>query len=184
MKRRSFLQAAFGASTFLILPPDCAAGSTADKGIFVPAQTDRNNEPMLLAGRQPTACKVSTADTNGGAYIFEHFNMRKGGPGRHLHYEQDEWFYAVRGEFIIEVGDERFRLNPGDSVFAPRMVPHVWAHVSDEPGNLLALVQPAGKFEEFFKELAKLSGPPTGENGERVTALAGIKQLGPPLKIN
>jgi hypothetical protein len=39
-----------------------------------------------------------------GRYIFEHTNMGKGGPPRHLHYEQDEWFFAIKGDFAMEVG--------------------------------------------------------------------------------
>jgi quercetin dioxygenase-like cupin family protein len=48
---------------------------------------------------------------------------KKGGPPRHLHHEQDEWFYAVKGEFVVEIGSQRFRLAPGDSILAPREVP-------------------------------------------------------------
>ena len=36
--------------------------------------------------------------------MLENTFHAKGGPARHLHYDQDEWFYAVEGEFIIEVG--------------------------------------------------------------------------------
>jgi mannose-6-phosphate isomerase-like protein (cupin superfamily) len=32
---------------------------------------------------------------------------------------------VIQGEFAIEVGDEKFRVKPGDSLFAPRKVPHV-----------------------------------------------------------
>jgi len=58
-------------------------------------------------------------------FILENTFHEKGGPARHLHYEQDEWFYVVESEFIFEIGQEKFRLNPGDSLFAPPRVPHV-----------------------------------------------------------
>ena len=60
--------------------------------------------------------------------ILENTFRAKGGPAKHLHYDQDEWFYIVQGEFLFEVGEESFRLGPGDSLLAPRKVPHVWAY--------------------------------------------------------
>src|SRR5512145_3330844 len=80
--------------------------------------------------------KVSSPDPHG-LFILENTFHQKGGPARHLHYHQDEWFYAVEGEFIIEVGSERFTLNPGDSLLAPRQVPHVWAYTGDTQGRML-----------------------------------------------
>ncbi len=44
--------------------------------------------------------------------ILENTFHAKGGPARHLHYDQDEWFYAIEGEFIFEVGEEKIRLGP------------------------------------------------------------------------
>ena len=52
--------------------------------------------------------KVSTLDTDGGLSVAEITSLRKGGPARHLHHGQDEWFYIVEGEHVIEVGDERY----------------------------------------------------------------------------
>src|SRR4051812_22152874 len=56
---------------------------------------------------------------DGSLFILENTFRARGGPPRHLHFEQDEWFYAVEGEFIIEIGQARFTLRPGDSVLAP-----------------------------------------------------------------
>jgi mannose-6-phosphate isomerase-like protein (cupin superfamily) len=64
-----------------------------------------------------------------------------------LHHEQDEWFYVVEGAYMIEVGEERYELGPGDSVFAPRKVVHVWAYVGQEKGRLIVALQPAGEIE-------------------------------------
>ena len=30
--------------------------------------------------------------------------MGKGGPPRHVHFEQDEWFYVIKGDYVFEVG--------------------------------------------------------------------------------
>jgi len=126
---------------------------------------------------------VSAKDTGGGLYVFEHTDMGKGGPPRHLHHEQDEWFYAIHGEFAFEVGEEKFRLRPGESLFAPRKVPHVWAQISDEPGTLLLALSPAGTFETFIRNAAKYAKPPTPEEAEKMFAAHGMKIVGPPLQV-
>ena len=124
--------------------------------------------------------KVSSQGSDG-LFVLENTFHQKGGPARHLHYEQDEWFYAVEGEFIIEVGEERFTLNPGDSILAPRKVPHVWAYVGDTKGRILIAFMPAGKMEAFFREVTKANAmPPLNPELWRDH---GMELLGPPLSI-
>jgi mannose-6-phosphate isomerase-like protein (cupin superfamily) len=80
------------------------------KGILVPAGKDRFSErERMIWGLIPLATKLSAKDTGGALFVFEHRNMGKGGPPRHVHHDQDEWFYVVKGEFAVEVGDEKFR---------------------------------------------------------------------------
>ena len=124
-------------------------------GFSVAAGDDRFGEHIKLGGPEgePIDCKVSGQDTDGAMCVFE-FNCNSGGP-RHLHYDQDEWIYVINGEFEFGVGDKRFRVGAGESVFIPRKVPHVWGCVSGNPGKIINVYQPAGKMEEFFRELGK-----------------------------
>lgn len=154
------------------------------EGVYVPAGGDRFRERREVFATRTIDYKVSTLDTNGGLFISELIDDHKGGPARHLHYEQDEWFYVIEGEYIIEVGDERFRLGPGDSVLAPRMVPHVWAHVGEGTGKMIAAVQPAGKLEAFFAELAKVKGAPSREEMQKLFRAHGMDFAGPALEID
>ena len=129
-------------------------------GFSVAAGKDRFGAPIKLGGRagEPMDCKVSAQDTDGALCVFE-FNCKSGGP-RHLHHEQDEWIYVTEGQFEFELGDKRFRIGAGESVFIPRKVPHVWACVGRKPGKILNVYQPAGKMEHFFRELGKYDGKP------------------------
>ena len=115
----------------------------------VAAGEDRFGEHRGL-GISTIAFKVVPEDSSG-LFILENTFHAKGGPARHLHYDQDEWFYALEGEFIVEVGTERFRLQPGDSLLAPRQVPHVWAYVGDTRGRILITFLPAGNMEASFE---------------------------------
>ncbi len=154
------------------------------QGLYVPGGEHRFEGEPKIWGDIPLQIKVSTDDTDGDLFVFEHADMGKGGPPRHFHYEQDEWFYAIKGEFAFEVGDERFTLRPGDSLFAPRMAPHVWAYVGDEPGTLLLGVQPAGSLEAFFRHSCEMTRLPTPEEADRMFAAHGMKVVGPPLEVD
>lgn len=159
------------------------SGAGAGRARYVPNGRNAFEEQLMIWGVIPLQIKVPSKDTAGALFVFEHADMGRGGPPRHFHYEQDEWFYATKGEFAFEVGDEKFTLRPGDSLFAPRMVPHVWAYVGDEPGTLLLAVQPAGSLEAFFMENCAMDRLPTPEEADRSFAAHGMKVVGPPLDV-
>ena len=155
-------------------------------GFSVAAGKDRFDEHIELGG-EPNDCKVSAQDTNGAMCVFE-FTGQIGRDGpRHLHHDQDEWIYVIDGEFQFEVGDKRFRVGAGESVFIPRKAPHVWACVSGKPGKIINVYQPAGKVEEFFRELGKYNGKPyvhevlSIDEFRRLFHDYGMDLLGPPL---
>ncbi|HUS08926.1 MAG TPA: MerR family transcriptional regulator [Pyrinomonadaceae bacterium] len=124
-------------------------------GFSVAAGKDRFNEQIKLGGPggEPNNCKVSGKDTEGAMCVVE-FTGVSGGPP-HLHHDQDEWIYVVEGDFEFHVGNKRFHLSAGESVFMPRKVAHMWGCVSGRPGKIINVYQPAGKIEEFFRELGK-----------------------------
>ena len=155
----------------------------AREPVFVANGRNRFAEKLVIWGAIPLEIKVASRDTGGAFFVFEHAGMGRGGPPRHFHYEQDEWFYAVKGEFAFEVGEARFTLRPGDSLFAPRLLPHAWAHVGEGPGTLLLAVQPAGTLEEFFLEGCRMTRLPTLEEADRLFAAHGMKVVGPPLPV-
>lgn len=151
-------------------------------GLHVPAGADRFDRSLRIWGLIPYQVKVSSTDTDGGLFVFEHVRMGRGGPPRHLHHAQDEWFYVTAGSFVFEVGDDRFTLGPGDSLFGPRGVPHVWACAGDE-GTIVLGVQPAGTLEAFFAEACASATLPTPEEAARQFAAHGMEVVGPPLDL-
>ena len=131
-------------------------------------------------GISTIAFKV-TGPNPDGLFVLENTFLAKGGPARHLHYEQEEWFYILEGDFQFEVGTQQFHLSPGDSLLAPRRVPHVWAFVGKERGRILVAFTPAGKMEAFFREVTRANAMPP-QNPELWRA-HGMELLGPPLSV-
>ena len=159
-------------------------GSKIRAAHYVPAGQDRfRGQREIPLTRTLIDIKVSTLDTDGALSVAEITSLYRGGPARHLHHEQDEWFYVLEGEYVIEVGEERYEPGPGDSVFAPRKVAHVWAHIGKGTGRLIAALQPAGGIEAFFEDVAKLGTSPEREELQRAFTSHSMELAGPPLSI-
>ena len=174
MHRRSFLSltAATTAATLLGQSPEPTPIPP------VPAGHDRTGDVHAMP-YSSLAFKVLTSDSHGDLFMMEHHMNRPGGPPLHMHPHQDETFYVLEGQFVAEVDGKRSTLNPGDTVCAPRNVPHVWASVKDS-GKLIIAFTPAGKMETFFNKV-------TAKNALLQDAALfrdhDMVLLGPPLKV-
>jgi len=122
-----------------------------------------------LGGISGTAIcvKFSGADTGDQLAVLELPTVSGWGPPLHVHRVENEWFYVLEGEHEFQVASERFRVAPGDSVFAPRLIPHSWRNVSARPGKMLCIATPAGRIEEFFAELSVLTSRDPSNVGAR-----------------
>ena len=157
MKRNSFIKLFLAAGTFVAAPFSVEAKTKRriGKGFKVDAGKDRFDKSISLFEGDTFSTKVSTKDTDGDIYMFESTRIKKGGPALHFHYNQDEWWYVLSGEFLIKIGDETYTAKAGDSVFGPRMIPHAFAKINEGEGRLLMFFQPAGKMEEWFQLVSK-----------------------------
>ena len=72
----------------------------------------------------------------------------------HIHTPQDEIFYVTEGAYKFQVGEDKYDLTTGDSIFLPRQVAHAWTQVS-EKGKMTVIMQPAGGFAAAAKPLTK-----------------------------
>ena len=181
MERRTFLSGAVAAFPLALLGQSVKT-STSVKAALVASGEDRLGENHTI-GVSSTAFKVLTDDSGGGLFVIEHPSRKKGGPPRHLHHNENEWFYVLEGEYIAEIGSERFHLKAGDSILGPREVPHAWAFVGDTPGKLLIAFAPAGKMESFFRDNAKRRKDGEYLNDAEVHRAYGLELLGPPLSV-
>lgn len=160
-------------------PTDADTAPGVPFAVRVAAGQDRFGEQRRLV-TNVIDFKVTPQDSTG-LLILELTSHAKGGPERHRHVEQDEWFHVLEGQLLIEVGSEQFRLTSGDAVLAPRRVPHVWANVGDGNLRLLIVLSPAGKMEAFFRDMATLTAPPPPD--PELWRRYDMEWVGPPLPI-
>jgi mannose-6-phosphate isomerase-like protein (cupin superfamily) len=72
---------------------------------------------------------------------------------RHTHTREDEAYYVLSGELEVVVGDEVFILTAGDSLMAPRDIPHRLRNSGKVENHYLIMFSPSG-FEGFLKATA------------------------------
>src|SRR5215510_13262224 len=91
---------------------------------------------------------LSGKDT-GGAYCLLEVSLAPGiGVSRHTHTREDETYYVTAGELEVTVGDEVFVLKAGDTLIAPRNIPHELRNSGTTTNHYLLVFSPAG-FENF-----------------------------------
>lgn len=126
--------------------------------------------------------KISGKDTDGDLAIFEQTGLSpKGGPPLHIHLHQDEMFYAMEGEYRFQVGEDKFVMKAGDTIFLPRNVPHAFVQLT-ERGKMMVIFQPAGKMEQFFRQTSIWTSTPTHPEILKLFEDCDMKVVGPPLK--
>nr|WKN39747.1 cupin domain-containing protein [Tunicatimonas sp. TK19036] len=155
-----------------------------DKGFKIKAGEGRIHGHIKLKGVNANILdvKISGSDTDGELAIFEQTSLSPGkGTPLHVHPAQDEIFYVLEGAYYFQVGDEKYDLTVGDSIFLPRAVPHAWTQVS-EKGKMTVILQPAGKLENFFVTMAALDHEPSPDEIKKIFADNDMQVVGPPLK--
>jgi quercetin 2,3-dioxygenase len=181
MKRRNFITASAATLPLLALGHELPTPSTrTTKGFVVKANQSRFEEKTLINGSSPNNIKIASKDNDGALSVFEYIGNEKGGPPLHIHPHQDEIFFIVSGDYLFQVGSERYQLQTGDTIFLPRNVPHTFAQVS-ATGKMFFLFQPSGKMEDFFRAIGKLTTPPKPEIAAKIFEENAMKIVGPPL---
>lgn len=186
MKRSNFILTALAIFPLSVFPKiKFDSPLESDNGFKVNAEEGRIHGHIRLKGVNSNILdvKVSGSDTNGELAIFEQTSLSQGkGTPMHIHHYQDEVFYVTEGAYYFQVGEEKFKLAKGDSIFLPRKIPHAWTQVS-ETGKMTVVLQPAGKLEDFFVAVAALDHEPTQEEMKTIFENNDMQVVGPPLNI-
>jgi mannose-6-phosphate isomerase-like protein (cupin superfamily) len=95
-----------------------------------------------------------TGSDTGGSYSLFELSLGPGkGVARHTHTREDESYYVLSGELEVVVGAKKFVLKPGDTLVAPRDIPHELRNPGNTDNHYLNLFSPAA-FESFLKAIS------------------------------
>jgi quercetin dioxygenase-like cupin family protein len=182
MQRKQFLLSALLAGPAVSLANMVSEDNSHLQPFIVDAQKSRFGDTVKFLGVHPNDLKISGKDTNGQLSVFEYTGLAKVGPALHIHFKQDEIFMVTEGEYRFVVGKETHVLTAGQTIFLPRNIPHTWIQLSDR-GKMIYMLQPAGKMEEFFILMNKLTTIPTQQEIDKIHAAHQMKVVGPPLSL-
>lgn len=162
---------------------DAAAAEIRSGAVLVRAAADRYGRETQLFGVSPNRVRVSAADTAGRLSLFAYEGRGRGGPPLHGHAAQDEIFVVLEGAHMFEGGGQRHRLTAGDTILAPRGLPHGFCQLTGH-GRLLFMRTPTGDLEGFFETHARLDTMPgfAARAGE-LFARHGMRVVGPPIGL-
>ena len=160
-------------------------GMRTDKGFKINSGEARFGEHYKMKGvtLNTLDIKISANDTDGSLAVFEQTGLTpNGGPPLHIHPFQDEWFYVIEGNYHFQVGEDKFRMEAGDTIFLPRNIKHAFIQLS-EKGKMIVSYFPAGKMEAFFKSTDSWTSPPSKEEIAKVFEEHEMKVVGKPLTL-
>ena len=136
------------------------------------------------APNESIAFLLSAVETAGQFDMAEMELGYSGGPPLHVHTEQDETHYILKGKLRYQVGEETQETKPGDCVYIPKGTPHAWINFEQESAKILVLLTPGGS-EGFFQAISSLPAEQmTPESLAGVAQDYGTKIVGPPLTLD
>ena len=136
--------------------------------------------------------RVSHLDGSDGVSVLEHRAPHGDSPPLHVHHSEDEIFHILEGEMLFRVAGQDVHAHTGDTLLAPKGIPHTYRVDSADGARWLTIIR-GGDFEAFVRSVGRLaersglpdaSGPPTAGQVEALAAEAlrhGIELVGPPL---
>ncbi|QMU28340.1 cupin domain-containing protein [Adhaeribacter radiodurans] len=95
---------------------------------------------------------ISPEETQGNFALIDMTLPQGVEPPVHLHSREDETFYLLEGEITFYVGEKVTKLKTGESIFAPRQVPHHFK-INTPSARFLSLITP-GNFLEYFMQFS------------------------------
>jgi quercetin dioxygenase-like cupin family protein len=99
--------------------------------------------------------KATGVDTAGSFSLWEDIVPPGAGAPLHTHSREDEAFYVLSGELLVEFegGEAPHRVGPGAVFFGARGRRHGYRNVSNQSARVLILCAPSCGLDQMFAEL-------------------------------
>ena len=134
---------------------------------------------------------VTPADAPAGMAIAELFMPYGDAPPLHVHHNEEEVFHLKSGVIRFKVGGEEFVARAGDTLVAPRGVPHQF-RVESPQGARCLVITTSTDFDAVVRELGRPASdlglpewkdvtPPDAARLAAVCARHGLEIVGPPM---
>jgi quercetin dioxygenase-like cupin family protein len=138
---------------------------------------------------------VAEAANDDAISIIEHTVPYGSSPPLHVHGTEDEIFHMLAGEARFSIGGKQVLARAGDTLVAPKGVPHTFV-VTSLGGAKWLTVTSGGDFERMVRKIARPAeheglpprrGAPSGAEAAALEAACrahGISLIGPPMIVD
>ena len=86
--------------------------------------------------------------------VVEHYMPYGESPPLHIHRNEDEVFHILEGSMLIHIDGRESVANAGETVLAPKGIPHSFRVESREGARCLTITS-GGDFENMIREMGK-----------------------------
>ncbi len=124
--------------------------------------------------------------------VLEHEAYYEDSSPLHIHHTEDEIFIVLEGDFLFVIDSIEHRLKTGETILAPKGIPHQY-RVESEKGGRWITITSGHDFENFVKAISRPAttdslperlGPLTEQLKAQLMAKSAeyqIEIIGPPL---
>lgn len=135
--------------------------------------------------------RISGDENGDNISVLEHHAYHGDTPPLHIHHTEDEVFIVLQGEFRFVIGSNEHRLKTGETILAPKGIPHAY-RVESHEGKWITITT-GHDFENFVKAISRPAekdslperhGPPTEQFKTELSLKSSqfnIEIVGPPL---
>lgn len=104
-----------------------------------------------------------------------------GGVPMHIHHNEDESIYLLEGSLVFQVGEDKFEVEKGGTVYMPKGVPHAFRITGDKDAHILFILDlsPESRYEDMFDGLVGLA-PTDFDKIQEVCGRNNVEFLTPP----
>lgn len=148
--------------------------------------------PALWFLNSRVEIRRSSAEAPDGMALAEHWLSCGDSPPLHVHHREDEIFHVLEGVVRYRLGESEVVACAGDSLVAPRGVPHSF-RVESPAGARVLVMTPGEDFEGLIRDVSRPAERPglpeaSAPTPQMIQALAEaaerrhIALLGPPME--
>lgn len=95
-------------------------------------------------------------DATNSEYVITDGIIEPGGfVPKHYHKWEDQTFHIIEGELEVVIGEERRKVNKGDTIHCPRGIAHFMKNTGIRDAKVISYIFPGDWAEDFFTETSR-----------------------------
>ncbi|NQU08348.1 MAG: helix-turn-helix transcriptional regulator [Candidatus Abyssubacteria bacterium] len=118
----------------------------AVEGTFASVVRKKDRRSRTIAGGKikVEGLNEDSSDSKLGAVIMTFDSGTSASEGKAKAHAGEEWWHVLKGELEAAVGERKYRLAAGDSLYVSSSMPHAWRNAGKGKASALVVMTPSG----------------------------------------